>query len=113
MHESGPHKHRPEVLTTIWGQTCDPEDFIFKRRLMAKTYIDDAIVIEEMGAYTLTWGSTFNGFPLPFPVIAITSDAIEKLKECKRFQRVMNAINDAKKLQRIYVENYEKDSFDK
>jgi len=51
--------------SSIWGPTCDALDQISDNVLLPKLDIDDIIVFEDMGAYTIPIASPFNGFPLP------------------------------------------------
>ncbi|KAG4073101.1 hypothetical protein HA402_009520 [Bradysia odoriphaga] len=51
-----------EYRSTIWGQTCCSEDKIVDSHVMPELEIDDHIVFENMGAYTTTLSSHFNGF---------------------------------------------------
>ena len=74
---------------------------------MPETHIDDALMFEEYGAYTLTWGSTFNGFPKPFPVVAITRKARLLLEKTNRKQNVFKAIRNSKQLHDNYLADYE------
>ncbi|VDK59442.1 unnamed protein product [Anisakis simplex] len=50
---------------TIWGPTCDGLDQVEKRRMMPALSIGDWLYYEEMGAYTCSAASTFNGFAKP------------------------------------------------
>nr|AIZ03430.1 ornithine decarboxylase [Mayetiola destructor] len=51
--------------SSIWGPTCDALDQICESILLPKLNIDDFIIFEDMGAYTIPIASPFNGFPLP------------------------------------------------
>lgn len=55
-----------EKLTcTIWGPTCDALDQVFENILLPRLNIGDIIMFENMGAYTITLASEFNGFTVP------------------------------------------------
>lgn len=50
---------------TVFGPTCDGLDTISKNAMLPEVSMGDWIYYQEMGAYTLAAGSTFNGFPAP------------------------------------------------
>eukprot|EP00050_Salpingoeca_kvevrii_P017636 m.66941 g.66941 ORF g.66941 m.66941 type:complete len:462 (-) comp7646_c0_seq3:512-1897(-) len=54
-----------EVPCSIWGPTCDGLDCILKSWRLPELDIGDWLLFEDMGAYTFSAGSTFNGFPRP------------------------------------------------
>lgn len=65
---------RPKILkevsdklfkSSIWGPTCDALDQVCENILLPMLDVDDIIVFENMGAYTIPIASPFNGFPLP------------------------------------------------
>ncbi|XP_055377903.1 ornithine decarboxylase 1-like [Condylostylus longicornis] len=49
----------------IWGPTCDALDIIWDDMNLPNLSINDAFVFDEMGAYSTTLSSGFNGFPQP------------------------------------------------
>ncbi|XP_037049959.1 ornithine decarboxylase 1-like isoform X2 [Bradysia coprophila] len=51
--------------STIWGPTCDALDRVCENISMPRLDIDDFIIFENMGAYTLPMATNFNGFALP------------------------------------------------
>ena len=50
--------------TTIWGPTCDNQDKICDTHL-PELEIGDRLCFEDMGGYTMSCASTFNGFTFP------------------------------------------------
>lgn len=50
---------------TIFGPTCDGLDMINRRVVIPEAHLGEWIYYEEMGAYTVAAGSTFNGFERP------------------------------------------------
>lgn len=65
--------------STIWGPTCDALDQLIETIRMPELQIDDWIVFENMGAYTIPVASPFNGFPLPKIYCYISKDTWEML----------------------------------
>ncbi|MDR3454980.1 MAG: hypothetical protein P4L96_19630 [Rhodoferax sp.] len=55
----------PVCDSSIWGQTCDGIDLVVKNVPMPPLAIGDWMCFENMGAYTLAAGGTFNGFTQP------------------------------------------------
>lgn len=62
------HDHATAALVpyTVTGPTCDSSDTMFHGALLPATLdVDDKVYIGSTGAYTLSYASTFNGFPPP------------------------------------------------
>jgi len=55
----------PRQLTTFFGPTCDSLDVVAKRIQFPDMNIGDWVYFNDMGAYTLTAASNFNGFESP------------------------------------------------
>jgi len=55
----------PLHMSSIWGPTCDGLDCIATKTLLPELDVGDWIMFRNMGAYTLSAGSTFNGMPRP------------------------------------------------
>lgn len=51
--------------SSIWGPTCDGMDCILKTCYLTSLNIGDWIIFENMGAYTISAASNFNGFEKP------------------------------------------------
>lgn len=51
--------------SSIWGPTCDGMDCILDTCYLPRLNIGDWIIFENMGAYTLSAASNFNGFETP------------------------------------------------
>lgn len=54
-----------QYSSTIWGPTCDALDQLIETIALPELQIDDWVVFENMGAYTIPVASPFNGFELP------------------------------------------------
>lgn len=66
--------------STIWGPTCDALDQLIETIRLPELQIDDWVVFENMGAYTIPVASPFNGFPLPKIYCYISKDTWDMLK---------------------------------
>lgn len=64
------HALMPHVPFTITGPTCDSSDTMFFGTPLPVTMAEgDRLYIASTGAYTLSYASSFNGFPPPEPVM--------------------------------------------
>lgn len=54
----------PLLKSSIWGPTCDSLDKVAEDVLLPLLGVNDWILFEDMGAYTLAASSQFNGFGL-------------------------------------------------
>jgi len=60
------HSIAPQEVFTVTGPTCDSSDTLFpSAHLPATLEVDDVVYIGSTGAYTLSYGSSFNGFAPP------------------------------------------------
>uniref|UniRef100_W6NHA6 ornithine decarboxylase n=2 Tax=Haemonchus contortus TaxID=6289 RepID=W6NHA6_HAECO len=60
-----------EYPSTIWGPTCDSLDKIEDQKLMRMMSVGEWIVYRNMGAYTCSASTTFNGFQRPNAIYMI------------------------------------------
>ena len=56
---------RRKSSATIFGRTCDSLDWIANSVYMEELEVGDWLYIPDMGAYTITTSTEFNGFPKP------------------------------------------------
>lgn len=62
------HAVAPQIPFTLTGPTCDSADTMFYGVLLPDTLGEgDRIYVASAGAYTLSYASSFNGFPPPQP----------------------------------------------
>jgi ornithine decarboxylase len=60
------HATAPHELFTVTGPTCDSSDTLFFGTMLPATMeVGDCLYIGSTGAYTLSYASSFNGFPPP------------------------------------------------
>lgn len=59
------YKQKPVYRSSLWGPTCDGLDCIVKECLMPELNTGDWLLFRDMGAYTMSAASTFNGMPKP------------------------------------------------
>lgn len=69
---SPPHDRPYDVLTTLWAATCNPMDCILDKQPFFEVDVDEWLLMDNMGAYSLILACGFNGFGFP-PVKYITS----------------------------------------
>lgn len=73
----------PRYKCSIWGPTCDGLDCIVNECLMPEMTTGDWMVFDDMGAYTMSAASCFNGMPKPkcyYIIDEIDSSALSGLK---------------------------------
>jgi len=58
-------RDEPKFECSIWGPTCDGLDCIIKQTELPELDTGSWIVFPDMGAYTVSASSTFNGMPRP------------------------------------------------
>jgi ornithine decarboxylase len=60
------HAYAPREVFTVTGPTCDSSDTLFPSvRLPSALEVGDVLYIGSAGAYTLSYGTSFNGFAPP------------------------------------------------
>lgn len=52
-----------EFSSSVWGPTCDGLDCILQEARLPELQVGEWMYFEDMGAYTMCAGSTFNGMP--------------------------------------------------
>lgn len=89
--EPGKMANEPQFKCSIWGPTCDGLDCIVEECMLPKLSVGEWMIFNDMGAYTMSAASCFNGMPKPkcFFIINETDNATLtwlKLDEpvCKR-----------------------------
>ncbi|XP_070388116.1 ornithine decarboxylase-like [Dermacentor albipictus] len=60
-----PRERPMDVLTTLWGSTCNPFDRIDGVKLFFDVNVDEWLMMDNMGAYTLSFVCGFNGTGFP------------------------------------------------
>ena len=65
----------------MWGPTCDGLDCVLPSVSLPNINIGDWLYFNNMGAYTLAAGSTFNGMPRPRVYYVIQEDLWQKLQQ--------------------------------
>eukprot|EP00090_Calanus_glacialis_P022138 TRINITY_DN3415_c0_g1_i1.p1 TRINITY_DN3415_c0_g1~~TRINITY_DN3415_c0_g1_i1.p1 ORF type:complete len:445 (+),score=87.63 TRINITY_DN3415_c0_g1_i1:293-1627(+) len=70
----------PTYSSSLWGPTCDGLDCILPQSQMPMLDVGDWVYFQNMGAYTLAAGSTFNGMPRPNVVYFIEDAQFELVK---------------------------------
>lgn len=60
-----PLADEPVYTSSVWGPTCDGLDCIREECLLPDLDIGDWLVFRDMGAYTMSAASGFNGMPKP------------------------------------------------
>jgi len=67
--------------SSVWGPTCDGLDCVLPSVSLPNISTGDWLYFNNMGAYTSTAGSTFNGMPRPRVYYVIQEELWQKLQE--------------------------------
>ncbi|KAL3219917.1 hypothetical protein MRX96_005670 [Rhipicephalus microplus] len=70
-----PRERKTDILTTLWGGTCNPFDVIDTRKMFFDVFVDEWLLMDNMGAYTLSFACGFNGtgFPIVHYIVPLAS----------------------------------------
>lgn len=102
----------PTYSSSLWGPTCDGLDCILPQSQMPMLDVGDWVYFQNMGAYTLAAGSTFNGMPRPNVVYFIEDAQFELVKMFEQESVQMAWKNNdvpkvnAKKVQRFRISTF-------
>lgn len=53
-----------EKISSVWGNSCDSKDIVFADKMLPDLNIGDWLVFYDVGDYTRSCSSTFNGFKI-------------------------------------------------
>ncbi|KAJ8674588.1 hypothetical protein QAD02_005850 [Eretmocerus hayati] len=85
-------------LSTLWGPTCDSYDCIAKDVFLPKLHIGDWLCWKDMGAYTLSLSTNFNGFSpaTVYPIMRRSSwnSFLAELRGVEKAQVVLSQIDE-------------------
>jgi len=85
----------PHFTSSVWGPTCDGLDCILEEVRLPELEVGQWIYFNDMGAYTMCAGSTFNGMPRPscfyFCDAIVWNEATESSK--LSYEGVMQAVD--------------------
>ncbi|XP_058846848.1 ornithine decarboxylase 1-like [Acipenser ruthenus] len=64
---------QPLYSSSVWGPTCTAEDLVSNQTELPELQVGDWLIFENMGAYTVSQGTNFNGFSIPRVHFCISS----------------------------------------
>lgn len=91
---------------SIWGPTCDGLDVIVENLEFPVLDVGDWIMFENMGAYTFSSASTFNGFPIPKIYAVINESTMLSFKDGLRILEEED-VNYEGKLKSVDIDRYQ------
>lgn len=62
--KSGAKTETKDFPSTVWGSSCNSKDKVIAEKMMPALEIGDWLVFHNMGAYTTSVSTTFNGFKI-------------------------------------------------
>ncbi|XP_071536161.1 ornithine decarboxylase-like [Panulirus ornatus] len=96
-----------KVASTVWGQSCSNVDRIIAEIQLPILNIGDWLVWFDLGAYSVSLATTFNGFPIPEVYVKPSNRASERLKEsinpCKSIQSANEDDVNALELKKVNI----------
>lgn len=87
-------KYRPVVKSSIWGPTCDSLDCIMKTCDLPSLNVGEWFMFENMGAYTISAASTFNGFQKPEMRCILPIHVMKYLQTLPTWSNLLEAFGD-------------------
>ncbi|CAG2172313.1 unnamed protein product [Oppiella nova] len=84
-----PIANRPIYITTLWGPTCDSHDWVKKDVIFPDMHIGEWVYFKNMGAYTLSTSTEFNGFKVPRLLYHLSGRARHMLRLLPNMAKVM------------------------
>lgn len=79
--------------STIWGPTCDSTDRVMETCYLPFLAVGDWLMFENMGSYSLTRNTSFNGFSGPAIKYIFSSSALNYLQSISLWEDLMKALN--------------------
>ncbi|KAL1436946.1 hypothetical protein MTO96_048968 [Rhipicephalus appendiculatus] len=76
-----PRERKRDVLTTLWGGTCNPLDVIDPRKMFFDVNVDEWLLMDNMGAYTLSFACGFNGTGFPIVHYIVPPAAVSSVSQ--------------------------------
>ena len=94
-------RSRPSTPAIFFGRTCDSLDWIATSKSTEELEVGDWLYVPDMGAYTTSTSTEFNGFPKP-PVVQIDYRPDSRtMSECSNMQFPLASM--------LKIENIEKE----
>ena len=85
-------KSRNVYSSVIWGPTCDSYDCIRRNFEMTEVNVGEWLMFENMGSYSMSAASHFNGMPLPGIKLLISDYSEKILKKMKNWSQIEKLI---------------------
>ena len=79
MSETSSTKNEVVFKSVLWGPTCDSSDCVDDNCHIARLELGDWLVFEDMGFYSKTCSSSFNGMPAPDMIYVIEEKYVDQL----------------------------------
>ncbi|GIY35069.1 ornithine decarboxylase [Caerostris darwini] len=87
-------KYRSVLRSSIWGPTCDSLDCILRTCDLPTLNVGEWLMFENMGAYTISAASTFNGFQKPEMRCILPIHVMKYLQTLPTWANLLEAFGD-------------------
>lgn len=84
---------RPLTKCSLWGPTCDSTDRIMEFCTLPRMEVGEWVVFENLGAYSLTSATTFNGFPKPAVKFVVPVHILFYLQQLPTWPQLLKSLH--------------------
>lgn len=81
-------KSEPRYCSVIWGPTCDSIDKITESYWIPELYVGDWLLVDNMGAYTVSVTTDFNSFEKAHIYTVVTAETWHSLNLSRAYDTV-------------------------
>lgn len=81
-------KSKPRYCSVIWGPTCDSIDKITESYWIPELYVGDWLLVDNMGAYTVSVTTDFNSFEKAHIYTVVTAETWHSLNLSRAYDTV-------------------------
>jgi ornithine decarboxylase len=92
-NEKNSREYYPSI---VWGPTCDSYDCVRRNFEMLEMKVGEWLMFRDMGSYSISPASHFNGMPLPKVKVFVSNYAKDIMIEMKNWHRIEKIINSMK-----------------
>lgn len=85
-------KIRNPHISTLWGPTCDNFDMIKTGAILPELFIGEWLVFKDMGAYSVSVATNFNGFEPPTVKYCVPNETMIILRNLPAWPRIANLL---------------------
>ncbi|KAF8787376.1 ornithine decarboxylase-like isoform X1 [Argiope bruennichi] len=100
------HASRPILRSKLWGATCCSSDCIVEDCLLPEMEVGEYIIFDNMGAYTRSLVTGFNGFPMPMTHYVFPPQSVHKTDLLPPFEDYCKELGTNKMKAFVKIQDY-------